>query len=122
MNNTQSQKEIRIRGYIASVFTVISLLITLIFFIMTVSSGKSESLGEIIVAGLILGFVLGGTIPGITHIKEIFNKIKKLLYIFPIGWAIFLVLILAVPYLGGWIFMFMDLVNFLKFRKEGKSI
>lgn len=122
INNTQgnNNKKIRIRGYIASVFTVISVLISLIVVLSALRSGSADNIFEALAGGLIFGFVVGGTIPGITHIKEIFFKIAGLLGIPIVGWGVWLVLILGIPYLGGWTFMLADLFTFLKLRKEGE--
>ena len=119
MNNEQSKKEIRIRGYVAAVFTVITAAITIAVCIMGLKTGKS-GFGECLEGGLIAGLVLGGCIPGFTHIKTVFNKIKVLLYFPFVGWAAWLVLILLIPYGGGFVFMFKDLIKFLKLRKESE--
>lgn len=119
MNNEQSKKEIRIRGYIAAVFTVIAAVITIAVCIMGLKTGKS-SFGACLAGGLIAGLVLGGCIPGVTHIKTVFRKIKNLLYFPFVGWAVWLVLILFIPYAGGFVFMFSDLIKFLRMRKEGE--
>lgn len=119
-NNTQqdNSKAIRIRGTIAEIFIVVSLVVTLVVAFSVMKAGETNNFFEALIGGAFLGFIIGGWIPGITHIKTVYNKIKKLLYIFPVGWAIFMILILSVPLLGGWLFMFYDLVKFIKLKKE----
>ncbi len=111
-------REIRTHGVIAAIFTALSVIATIALTIDFLVNGDAESFGEAIISGAMLGFVFGGWIPGLTHIKSVFGKIKKLLYIFPVGWAFFLVLIIGIPYLGGWIFMLTDLVKFIRSKKE----
>ena len=77
-----------------------------------------EAIG--IVSSLIVGFVVGGIFPGITHISAIFNRISRLLAFPFVGWAIWLWLIIGIPFLGGWLFMLVDLIKFLMLRKEEK--
>lgn len=110
--------EIRTRGIIAAVFTLLSTAATIVLTILTLANGEANSFLDALIGSALLGFVFGGLIPGLTHIGGIFNKIKKLLLIIPVGWAIFLVLIIGIPYLGGWIFMLTDLVKFIKMRRE----
>ena len=113
-----NNKEIRTRGIIAAVFTALSVAATIFLTIWILCSGEAESFIEALVGSALLGFVFGGWIPGLTHTGAVFDKIKKLLYLIPVGWAIFLVLIIGIPYLGGWIFMLVDLTKFIKARKE----
>ncbi len=118
-SSTQAtDSELRTRGIIAAVFTAISAAATVALTIWALANGEAKSFPDALLGSALLGFVFGGWIPGLTHIKSIFGKIKKLLYIFPVGWAIFLVLFLGIPYLGGWVFMLTDLVKFIKMRKE----
>lgn len=115
--NESENKEIRLRGWVSIVCMVISAIIALMFFIKAVGN---DSLPEVIVSSLIVGFVVGGIFPGITHISAIFNKISRLLAFPFVGWAIWLWLIIGIPFLGGWVFMLVDFVKFLMLRKEEK--
>ena len=117
MNNTD-KKDIRIRGWIAVVFSVISAAIILVLFVMALLEHNTfiVSLGT----GLMVGLVVGGIIPGFSHFSGILCKIEILLAIPIIGWAIWLYIIIGVPFLFGWIFMIVDLIKFLKLRKEEK--
>ena len=115
--NESENKEIQLRGWVSIVCMVISAIIALMFFIKAVGN---DSLPEVIVSSLIVGFVVGGIFPGITHISAIFNKISRLLAFPFVGWAIWLWLIIGIPFLGGWLFMLVDLIKFLMLRKEEK--
>lgn len=116
---TIDRKDIIIRGWIAIVFSIITAAITLTFLIKSV--GGDDPIHEVVAASLMFGFVVGGIIPGFTHICRIFDKIVPLLALPIIGWAIWLWLIIGVPFLGGWIFMIVDLVKFLLLRREEKK-
>lgn len=117
--NKTERKEIKLRGWVAVVFAAISAVITLTFLIKSV--GGDDPIHEVIAASLMFGFVIGGIVPGFTHVSAIFNKLKILLAFPVIGWAIMLELIIGVPFLGGWIFMIVDLVKFLLLRREEKK-
>ena len=116
---TIDRKDIIIRGWIAIVFSIITTAITLTFLIKSV--GGNDPIHEVIAASLIFGFVIGGIVPGFTHVSAIFNKLKILLAFPVIGWAIMLELVIGVPFLCGWIFMIIDLVKFLLLRREDKK-
>lgn len=112
-------KETKLRGIIALVFTFFSIALTLVFFVLCLKDG--ESLLGTLVAAPMLGFIFGGMIVGFCHASVIHQKIKGLLLIPIAGWAIYLVLIIGIPYLGGWIFMLADLFRYLKAKKEVQS-
>ena len=112
-------KDIKLKGISALIFTIISAALTLIFFALSLKDGESF-LGTLVAAPM-LGFTFGGMIVGFCHASVIHQKIKGLLLIPIAGWAIYLMLIIGIPYLGGWIFMLVDLFKFLKSRKEAQS-
>ena len=112
-NNTKFQ------GIFAMIFTVISVVLTIIFFVLCLKDGESF-LGTLVAAPM-LGFTFGGLIVGFCHASVIHQKIKGLLLIPIAGWAIYLMLIIGIPYLGGWIFMLVDLFKYLKSRKGEQS-
>ena len=118
-NGTQQDKStaIRIHGIIAEKYTVVTVVVTLVLAFCVMKAGEANNFFEALISGAFAGFLIGGMIPGYTHIKAVYNKIKKLLYIFPVGWAIFMILLLAVPCFGGWIFMLYDLVKFNRMKK-----
>ncbi|MBP3271982.1 MAG: hypothetical protein J6M17_07105 [Ruminococcus sp.] len=109
-------KKIKIRGIIAIIFSAASVIMTSEMFVNNIKNGSGSVINKLLGAAL-LGFILGGMIVGFTHIPEIHKKIKKTLTIPFAGWMAYLVLIFAIPYFGGWIFMLNDLVKFLKARK-----
>lgn len=112
-------KNTKIRGIVAIIFSVLSLVTTLELFINHMKSGlkPDQNVFSVLISSAIFGFVLVGFVVGLSHIPAIHKKIKKVLKVPFIGWMAYLVLIIAVPYLGGWIFMLNDLVKFLKARK-----
>ena len=120
MNNYSEpeKKEIKIRGWIAGVFTAVSIIITIALFFKFL--GGDDPIHEVLAAAMLLGFVAGGLIPGISHLPSILNK-SMILIAFPfIGWAIMICIIICIPTLCGWLFMLIDLVKFLLLKKEEK--
>ena len=120
MNNYSEpeKKEIKNRGWIAVVFTIISVVISIVLFF--ISLDEDEPIYEIIIAANMLGFIVGGLIPGITHLPHILSKLKLLIVLPYAGLIILTGLIICIPLLGGWLFMLIDLVKFLMLRKEEK--
>ena len=112
-------KKTKFLGIVAVIFTVLSLVLTVVFLVLCLKDG--ESFLESLIGAAMLGFTFGGMIPGFCHASAIHQKIKGLLLIPIAGWAIYLMLIIGIPYLGGWIFMLVDLFKFLKSRKEAQS-
>ena len=112
-------KKNKIPGIVAIIFTVLSLALTVVFLVLSLKDG--ENFLESLLGAAMLGFTFGGMIPGFCHVTAIHQKIKFLLLIPFAGWAIYLMLIIGVPYLGGWIFMLVDLFRFLKDRKGGQA-
>lgn len=111
-------KETKIRGIIAVIFTAMSVLGTIAFFIFALIDGNSFL--ESLTASPLYGFVFGGMIPGFLHISAVNKKIKGLLIIPVAGWMIYLLLVIGIPFMGGWVFMLKDLFLYLKSRKESK--
>ena len=109
-------KETKIRGIAAVIFTAISIVLAIIIFIYSLIDG--EPFFSSLAASAILGFVIGGMVIGFSHITAVHRKISTVLYIPVAGWAIYLMLIIAIPYLGGAVFMLADLVKYLKAKKE----
>lgn len=110
-------KETKLRGYTAIFFTIVSVILTAMIFKFV--TGNGDSFDQAAISSLMLGFTLGGFVPGITHLSSIYPKLKNLLYIPFVGWAAFLVLIIGIPEFTGWIFMFVDLFRFIHAaRKE----
>ncbi len=112
-------KKNKIPGIVALIFTVLSLALTVVFLVLSLKDG--ENFLKSLIGAPMLGFTIGGMIPGFCHASAIHQKIKFLLLIPFAGWAIYLMLIIGIPYLGGWIFMLVDLFRFLKSRKEAQS-
>lgn len=116
-------KDTKIRGIIALIFTFISIALSLIFFILFLMDG--ENIFESLLGAPLGGFLFGGIIVGFSHISAVHKKIKGvipvLLLIPGAGWMIYLMLIIGIPYLGGWIFMLSDLFKYWKAKKGEQS-
>lgn len=108
-------KETKIRGIAATIFTALAVITTLILFVYFLLKG--ESFSQSIGAAALLGFFCCGLGIGISHISAIHKKLSNLLYIPFAGWGIYLVLILAIPYFGGAVFMLSDMIKYLRARK-----
>lgn len=108
-------------GKTAAVFMVISAIITILLFIISLMD-KNTPLIQSILLSPVFGIFIGGIIPGFLHIGNVFKKIKSLLYIPAFGWMLFLCLIIGVPYCGGWIFMLYDFFSYRKEKKQIKAI
>ena len=111
-------KETKLRGIAAMIFTVLSIALTIVFFVTFTKNG--DSISDSLISSPMLGFTLGGMTIGFTHVSSIRRKIEGLLSIPLVGWAIGLLLIIGIPYFGGWIFMLADLFKYLKARKEAQ--
>ena len=117
----ESRKVIKLRGIVAMIFAVLTVLAAIVLTIVFLASGDAKSVGDAIGGAAVFSFSFGGLIPGFSHIDTIFSKLKFLLYIPVAGWVIFLILILGVPMFGGWIFMLVDFVKYMNLKKKEKT-
>ncbi|MDE5946543.1 MAG: hypothetical protein K2G63_04455 [Oscillospiraceae bacterium] len=123
-----------LKGSASVVFMIISVVLTLVFFITSLH-GKL-SLSMLLLYSLICGFLTGGIIPGFLHFGAILTKtieiakalISNLIYIPVIGWVIIIVFCayipcfcIGIPCFAGWIFMLYDFIKFMKeYRQKNK--
>ncbi|MBQ7767006.1 MAG: hypothetical protein IJ397_09205 [Lachnospiraceae bacterium] len=62
---------------------------------------------------LFLGCFIGGIFPGLAHSGEALKSIRKLLYIFVIGWIIWFWLVCIIAMFSGAIFLVVDTIHLI---------
>ncbi len=120
----EQRKVTKVRGIVAIVFLVISAIIYIAVIVdhfVFGSHALAKTANEAFLQGILVALIVGGFLPGFSHIDVIFAKLKVLLYIPFAGWIAFLLLILLIPTFGGWIFMLVDLVKYLIMKKKDKT-
>lgn len=120
----QSPQKKSPNGASSVVFMIISAIIALVIFFISISDNPyfdKTPFTEALIASPILGLLIGGMMSGLLHIGSVYKKIKNLLYIPAFGWIIFICLIIGIPLYGGWIFMLCDFFKYLKARKQAKK-
>ncbi len=120
----EQRKTTKIRGIVAVVFGVISIILYIAIIVdhfMSGSNALAKTANEAFLQGILVALIVGGIIPGFSHIDIIFDKLKVLLFIPVVGWMAFLLLVLLIPTFGGWLFMLVDLIKYLIMKKNDKK-